>query len=220
MDDDKLPFHPWGTVDPGFWAGAQTEEVSDPRPAPAPSTSKAPPQSAAPDLVVATISAEVAAQLAVIQSAAASDLARANTLAEELDAKTTAARGEAHIETVRVREVRAYLVHLTGFHETAVAWYLHIVRLHAALHGPDHDETTLAVRRAYSMWRSLPTPHAKPLAGDLVKVFTEVQGADATAVRRVQVRLQEQADADRQRTPSGSQLERGVGPASSSSRPR
>ncbi|WP_331756725.1 hypothetical protein [Streptomyces sp. NBC_01568] len=197
MDDDQLPFGPWGTVDPGFWAGAQTDEVSDKTPAPAPSRDKTPSQSPAPDLVVATLSAEVAAQLGAIQAAAASDLARANTLAEELDAKTTAACGEAHIETVRVREVRAYLVHLTGFHETAVAWYLHIVRLHAALHGPDHDETTLAVRRAYSLWRSLPASHAEGLAEDLIKVFTEVQGSDAPAVRRVRVRLQEHADADR-----------------------
>ncbi|MGW6877012.1 hypothetical protein [Streptomyces xanthophaeus] len=86
-------------------------------------------------------------QLTAVQAAASVDLERANILAEELDARTTAAHGEEHIETVRVREVRAYLALLTGHHETAVAWYLHVVRLHAALHGPDHEETNLAVRR-------------------------------------------------------------------------
>lgn len=178
MDEDRTLFRPWGLVDPAFWAGPETEEAATAAAAPI-----------AVDAVADVVSAEVTEKLAAIQTAAAVDLARAGAIAEELDAKTTAVRGERHIETVRVREVRAYLVLLSGHHETAVAWYLHVVRLHAALHGPDHDETTLAVRRAYSMWKALPPSKAEPLADGLIETFTEVQGAGADAVRRIQIQL-------------------------------
>ncbi|MFF4010614.1 hypothetical protein [Streptomyces sp. NPDC001717] len=175
MHDEPL-FRPWGIVDPAFWAGPPAPPPpADP---PAPATEPAPP-----------VSSTVADELAAIQAAAASDLARANTLAEELDATTTAARGERHIDTLRVREVRAYLVHLTGHHDTAVAWYLHVVHLHADLHGPSHEETTLAVRRAYSMWKSLPASDAQRLAGDLIKAFAEVPGAGAQAIQRIRGHL-------------------------------
>ncbi len=187
MDDQRF-YRPWGIVDPAFWAGAEEATETDAPTTPVPAAGL-PQEDAA-------VGSAVASQLAAIQATAASDLARANILAEELDAKTTAANGETHIETARVREVRAYLVHLTGHHETAVAWYLHVVRLHARLHGPDHEETTLAVRRAYSMWRSLPTPDAKRLAGDLIEAFTEVQGAGRTAVQRIQTWLQQQGSGE------------------------
>lgn len=190
MDDQTL-YRPWGTVDPAFWAvaGVAADAATPAPPEPSPD----PPQQDA-----AAVGAAVASQLAAIQAVAASDLARAHTLAEELDARTTAANGETHIDTVRVREVRAYLIHLTGHHETAVAWYLHVVRLHARLHGPDHEETTLAVRRAYSMWRSLPDLDAERLAGGLIEAFTEVQAAGAPAVRRIQTWLQQQKDSGEQ----------------------
>ncbi|WP_328741267.1 hypothetical protein OHA91_39665 (plasmid) [Streptomyces erythrochromogenes] len=169
-------FRPWGLVDPAYWTTADAEETA--APAEVPLVAEA-----------GVVSDEVAAELAAVQAAAATDLAHAGVIAEKLDAKTTAARGERHIETVRVREVRAYLVLLSGHHETAVAWYLHVVRLHAALHGPDHEETTLAVRRAYSMWKDLPPSQADLLAPELVEAFTAVQGAGLDAVRRIQIQL-------------------------------
>ncbi|MEV6685097.1 hypothetical protein AB0N28_07120 [Streptomyces sp. NPDC051130] len=131
------------------------------------------------------MSSAVAAQLASIQAVAALDLPRAHALAEQLDATTTTANGEMHVDTLRVREVRAYLVHLTGHHDTAVAWYLHVVRLHAGLHGANHEETALAVRRAYSMWKSLPNLDAVRLADDLINAFAEVPSAGTEAVRRM-----------------------------------
>ncbi|MFB7467067.1 hypothetical protein ACFCZ1_26830 [Streptomyces sp. NPDC056224] len=176
---DQTLFRPWGVVDPGFWAGAEAEE-SPVSPAEAPE---------AIETAAAAVSGEVAEQLAAIQAAASVDLVHANVLAEELDAKTTAARGEGHIETVRVREVRAYLALLTGHHETAVAWYLHVVRLHASLHGPEHTETVLAVRRAYSMWKALPAADAARLAEGLIEAFAELQGAGAEAVPRMREHL-------------------------------
>ncbi|MFJ5637695.1 hypothetical protein ACIQF5_34350 [Streptomyces goshikiensis] len=173
---DQTPFRPWGIVDPGFWAGAEAERTATP-----PVAAEA----------AAAVSGEVAGQLAAIQAAASVDLVRANVLAEELDAKTTTAHGEGHIETIRVREVRAYLALLTGRHETAVAWYLHVVRLHAGLHGPEHTETVLAVRRAYSMWKAMPAPDAVRLAGSLMETFAELKGVGAEAVDRMREHLQQ-----------------------------
>ncbi|MFD9374132.1 hypothetical protein ACFWBH_01110 [Streptomyces sp. NPDC059999] len=185
MADQPL-FRPWGVVDPRFWAGAETDDPADGSPA-----GDFPAENAVAVDDAATVSDGIAGQLAEIQAAAAVDLARANILAEELDATTTAAHGEAHIETIRVREVRAYLTLLTGHHESAVAWYLHVVRLHAGLHGPEHPETDLAVRRAYSMWKALPAPDAVRVADDLIEVFTEVKGAGIQAVPRMREHLQQ-----------------------------
>lgn len=178
---DQALFRPWGVVDPQFWAGAEPEAAPVPPPAdPAPL-----------EAATEAVSSDLAEQLAAIRAAASDDLARAHALVAELDAKTTAAQGERHIETVRVREVRAYVVHLTGHHETAVAWYLHVVRLHAALHGPQHEETALAVRRAYSMWKALPAPDAVRLAENLTEAFTAVPPAGDEAIRRVRNHLRD-----------------------------
>ncbi|MER8097162.1 hypothetical protein [Streptomyces goshikiensis] len=174
---DQTLFRPWGIVDPGFWADAEAEQTATPP--------------VAAEAAAATVSGEVAGQLAAIQAAASVDLVRANVLAEELDAKTTTAHGEGHIETIRVREVRAYLALLTGHHETAVAWYLHVVRLHAGLHGPEHTETVLAVRRAYSMWKALPAPDAVRLAESLMEAFAELKGVGAEAAARMREHLQQ-----------------------------
>ncbi|MGW7030772.1 hypothetical protein ACWGFX_26870 [Streptomyces xanthophaeus] len=194
LDDDQLLFRPWGVVDPAFWAGTETDEPLPAVEAPA----------------AAAVSGETAEQLAAVQAAASVDLERANILAEELDARTTAAHGEEHIETVRVREVRAYLALLTGHHETAVAWYLHVVRLHAALHGPEHEETNLAVRRTYSMWKALPDPEAVRLAEDLVEAFTELGGGGSEAILRMREHLEQLQQSD--------EATRGDGRASSLSR--
>ncbi|MER6314456.1 hypothetical protein ABT237_11885 [Streptomyces sp. NPDC001581] len=179
MHDQPL-FRPWGVVDPTFWAGAEAEENLSRAETPL-----------AVEVAAAPVSGAVAEQLAAIQAAAYVDLVRANVLAEELDAKTTAAHGERHIETVRVREVRAYVALLTGHHETAVAWYLHVVRLHASLHGPEHTETSLAVRRAYSMWKALPASDAVRLAQGLIEAFAELEGAGSEAVPRMREHLQQ-----------------------------
>ncbi|MEU9107143.1 hypothetical protein AB0D54_22885 [Streptomyces xanthophaeus] len=181
LDDDQLLFRPWGVVDPAFWAGGT--EADEPLPA-----VEAP---AAADAATPAMSGETAEQLAAVQAAASVDLERAHILAEELDARTTAAHGEEHIETVRVREVRAYLALLTGHHETAVAWYLHVVRLHAALHGPEHEETNLAVRRTYSMWKALPDSDAARLADSLMETFTQLQGGGTEAIARMRERLEQ-----------------------------
>ncbi|MGW6943476.1 hypothetical protein ACWGF3_31355 [Streptomyces xanthophaeus] len=189
LDDDQLLFRPWGVVDPAFWAGTEADEP--------PPAVEAP---AAADAAAAAVSGETAEQLAAVQAAASVDLERANILAEELDARTTAAHGEEHIETVRVREVRAYLALLTGHHETAVAWYLHVVRLHAALHGPEHEETNLAVRRTYSMWKALPDPDAVRLANSLMETFTELQGGGTEASARMREHFEQlQQSGDEQR---------------------
>ncbi|GHI90487.1 hypothetical protein [Streptomyces xanthophaeus] len=180
LDDDQLLFRPWGVVDPAFWAGTETDEPLPAVEAPA-----------AADAAAAAVSGETAEQLAAVQAAASVDLERAHILAEELDARTTAAHGEEHIETVRVREVRAYLALLTGHHETAVAWYLHVVRLHAALHGPDHEETNLAVRRTYSMWKALPDPDAARFAEGLMETFTELQSGGTEAILRMREHLEQ-----------------------------
>ncbi|MFF4456765.1 hypothetical protein [Streptomyces goshikiensis] len=176
MDDlhDQSLFRPWGVVDPAFWAHAEAAEVP-----------------AVVGGAAAAVSGGIAEQLAAVQAAASADLVRAGVLAEELDAQTTAAHGERHIETLRVREVRAYLALLTGHHETAVAWYLHVVRLHAGLHGAEHAETVLAVRRTYSMWKALPDTDAMRLADTLMRAFTELQGAGSEAVVRTRERLQQ-----------------------------
>ena len=80
---DQTLFRPWGVVDPAFWAGAEVEEAFSPVEAPA-----------AVEVAAAAVSGDVAEQLAAIQAASSVDLVRANVLAEELDAKTTAAHGD------------------------------------------------------------------------------------------------------------------------------
>lgn len=174
MHDQPL-FRPWGIVDPAFWEGSEAEAPTDERTARTEET--------------AGLSPDITEQLAAMRAAASADLAHANVLGEVLDARVTAAHGEAHAETVRVREVRAYLAHLTGHHETAVAWYLHVVRLHADLHGPEHPETVLAVRRAYSMWKALPAPDAVRHAENLIEVFAKLRGAGPEAVLHIREHL-------------------------------
>ncbi|MFD9306834.1 hypothetical protein ACFWCB_29910 [Streptomyces sp. NPDC060048] len=182
-DQAQALFRPWGVVDPKFWVGAEHEGAAVfPAAAPAP---------AAVHAAAAAVSGDVADRLAAIQAVASVDLVRAHGLAERLDAETTAARSEGHIETVRVRELRAHLALLTGDHEIALGWYLHVVRLHTALHGPQHSETVLAVRRAYSLWKALPARDAVRLAGDLVAACTAVRGVGEEAVRRVREDLRQ-----------------------------
>ncbi|MGW6819496.1 hypothetical protein [Streptomyces sp. NPDC055005] len=84
---------------------------------------------------------------------------------------------------------------LTGHHECAVAWYLHVVRLHAVRHGPEHPEPDLAVRRAYSMWKALPAPDTVRVTDDLIEVFAEVKGAGIGAVPRMREHLRQLREA-------------------------
>ncbi|MFJ9343762.1 hypothetical protein ACIRP0_31445 [Streptomyces sp. NPDC101733] len=184
-EQDEPVYRPWGIVDdPLFWARTEEPEESGP-----PETGVAEESETDGDGEASVPSAWIAEGLVAVQAAAAADLAQAVDLCRALDARVTDAFGETHVETLKVREVRAYLALLSGFHDPAVTWYAHVVALHAAVHGRGHPETDLAVGRAYSMWRSLPAAEAVRLAAPLLDAFASVQGAGEKAVARMHVHL-------------------------------
>ncbi|MBW5484286.1 tetratricopeptide repeat protein [Streptomyces bambusae] len=125
-------------------------------------------------------------RLAAIAAAAeAGDQVRAAAQAEALDSEVSGTHGERHPALPDIREVRGYLAHLTGRHTDAVRWYLEAVRLRAELTGPGHPETALAVRRACSLWRSIPGTEAVALGAELLTTVLAVEGPRSRAVRHI-----------------------------------
>ncbi|GAQ53821.1 hypothetical protein [Streptomyces acidiscabies] len=153
-------FRPWGTVTPEFWS------VSTP-----------------PGLSAETLRARLVKVAEVAQSGRPADAA---VLAEKLDQDVTREYGGFHLYTAQVREVRGYLATLTGDHSTGLAWYLHGAQLRATIQGADHPDVAAASRRAFSLWRAIPSdnlerPH---LGAELLRVTTELHGEGAAVVRR------------------------------------
>ncbi|MET8298176.1 hypothetical protein ABZW02_29615 [Streptomyces sp. NPDC005180] len=159
--DEPVLYRPWGVVSPDFWAGAETQ--------------RSPETSVAPD---------VPKGLAAVQEAVtAGQHDQAQMLAEELDIAVTAAHGEVNLDTIQIREVRGYLAGLTGDLAAGLDWYLHTLRLRSRLHGPDSPDTDAAARRAYSLWRTLPSHEAQNAAGSLLAAINQAQGPDAVAAK-------------------------------------
>lgn len=167
MHDNQPLFRPWGTVTSQFWA--------DPA---------ATPQAEVP------VAARIATIAALVENGS---LDKAVLLAERLDIDHGAASGgAATLDTASIREVRGYLASLTGDHTTAVGWYLHTVRLRAALQGPSHPDTNAAIHRAYSLWRTAPGPEPSHRLGrDLLTTVTDIQGPDSAAAHHIRRRLTE-----------------------------
>ncbi|MCB5181950.1 hypothetical protein [Streptomyces antimicrobicus] len=122
---------------------------------------------------------------AIAATAEAGEVARAAAQAEALDGEVSRAHGEQHPALVDIREVRGYLAHLTGQHTAAVRWYLVAVRLRAELTGPTHPQTALAVRRTFSLWRSIPGGEALTLAAELLTTVIAVEGPRSRTVRHI-----------------------------------
>ncbi|MEW1723861.1 hypothetical protein [Streptomyces sp. NPDC093109] len=165
---DEPQYGPWGMVTPTFWHGAA---ASDDPSTPADADSVRTRLAAIPALVAAERPGD------------------ASALAEEIDRELTSAGREHTMDIVDVREVRGYLAHLLGDHSTAVGWYLHAVRLRAGLQGPTHPDTVQAARRAYSLWRTVPSPDARRLGPELLAAVTDIHGPEATVTRRTRERL-------------------------------
>ncbi|MEV0780528.1 tetratricopeptide repeat protein [Streptomyces sp. NPDC050428] len=165
MDNDvdaDPPYRPWGTVTSEFWHNSQPEQ---------------------PD------TADVRARISQVRELlAAGRPGEASALAEHLDQAYTAAYGPTHQSTIEVREVRGYLAGLTGDHATALTWYLHAARLRAAA-GPQHPETVQATLRAYSLWHTVPAPHAHRLGLELLATVVDIHGADSDIAHRTRARL-------------------------------
>ncbi|MFE9406805.1 hypothetical protein ACFYNY_34420 [Streptomyces sp. NPDC006530] len=167
---DQTLYHPWGAVSPSFWGSAAVAELT---------SSSAPAESASVKDKIAAIGAVYAAQGPV----------PASILAEQLDAETVAACGEAHLYVAEIREVRGYLAHLAGDHRSAVGWYLHVVHMRAGLQGPQHPDTLGASRRAYSLWRNVPDADSIALGVELLATVTAVHGAEAEVSRHTRDHL-------------------------------
>ncbi|MGW5124520.1 hypothetical protein ACWEQ7_10780 [Streptomyces sp. NPDC004069] len=165
------PFYrPWGTVTPEFWA------------TPVPGTTTAP-----HELAPETLRARLVKVAEVAQDGRMDDAA---ALAAQLDQDVTDEYGEAHLHTVQVREVRGYLAALTGDHSTGLAWYLHAAQVRATVQGPGHPDVEAATRRAYSLWRAMPSENDRQrLGADLLTIATDIHGADSVVVRRIRERM-------------------------------
>ncbi|MEV8396704.1 hypothetical protein [Streptomyces niveus] len=160
--DVDPPYRPWGIVTSEFWHSGQPE-----RPAP-------------------DVHARISHVRELLTAGRPGDAA---ALAEQLDQEYTAAYGPAHQITIEVREVRGYLVSLTGDHPTALSWYLHAARLRAAAQGPEHPETGQATLRAYSLWHTIPAPLAYRLGLELLATVVDIHGADSDIAHRTRARL-------------------------------
>ncbi|MFE2849761.1 hypothetical protein ACFXJO_01320 [Streptomyces lavendulae] len=189
MDEPAL-YHPWGLVSPAFWADAESDAPS-PSPSPSPS-----PDAAAEPTEAEDTHPDVEGELSAIREAAAAGRhGEALLLAEDLDRAITSSRGEVHLDTVQVREVRGYLAGLAGDPATGLDWYLRTLRLRARLHGPDSPDTEAAARRAYSIWRTLSPDAAQDTAPTLLATLTETLGPDSPAAKWTRRRSAELAAA-------------------------
>ncbi|WP_371681446.1 hypothetical protein [Streptomyces sp. NBC_01276] len=202
--DEPVLYHPWGVVSPAFWAGA---ESAAPSPAVAVAVAVAvyghvdgdadADADADGDPTAAEDACpDVEQELSSIrETAAAGRHEEALLLTEDLDSAITAARGEVHLDTIQVREIRGYLAGLTGDPVTGLDWYLRTLRLRARLHGVDSRDTEAAARRAYSLWRTLPVDAAQDAAPTLLATLTETMGPDSPAAKWTRRRSAELAAA-------------------------
>ncbi|WP_108989891.1 hypothetical protein [Streptomyces coelicoflavus] len=163
-------YHPWGTVTPEFWR------------TPEPGTAAVPSGLAAETL---------RARLTVIaETAGTGHLPDAAALAARLDRDTTSEYGELHLHTVQVREVRGYLAALAGDHTSGLSWYLHAAQLRVTVQGPGHPDVQAATRRAYSLWRAVPTETDRQrLSAALLTVATDIHGPDSPLVHHIRGQL-------------------------------
>ncbi|MFJ9792578.1 hypothetical protein [Streptomyces globosus] len=177
-------FLPWGVVTAAFWT-AGTPEPPGPAPVPPAAVPSAP--AGLPD---------VPARIAGIAALAAEgSLDEAALHAEQLDAAYGAATGGTPTTALAdIREVRGYLASLAGETRAAVGWYLHALRLRAALQGPAHPDTGAAVRRTYSLWRTVADPVlGQALGAELLATAVAVEGRGSTAARRIRAVLADPA---------------------------
>ncbi|WP_216827149.1 hypothetical protein [Streptomyces globosus] len=180
-------FRPWGVVAAAFWTGAPGPTPDLPGPTPEPPAA-APPASAGPP--------DVPARIAVIAALAAEgSVDQAVLHAEQLDtAYGAATAGTPTTALADIREVRGYLASLAGDTRAAVGWYLDALRLRAALQGPAHPDTGAAVRRTYSLWRTVADPAlGQALGAELLATAVAVQGRDSAAARRIRAVLADPA---------------------------
>ncbi|MFC8103319.1 hypothetical protein [Streptomyces sp. NPDC057363] len=163
-------YRPWGTVTPEFWD------------TPAPGTAPAP-SGLAPETLRARLG-EIA------ETARTGHLPDAAALAARLDLDVTAEYGEPHLHTVQVREVRGYLAALAGDHPSGLSWYLHAAQLRVTIQGPGHPDVEAATRRAYSLWRAVPTEADRQrLGAGLLTIAGDIHGLDSPLVRHIRERL-------------------------------
>ncbi|MGW5851783.1 hypothetical protein ACWFQ8_28215 [Streptomyces sp. NPDC055254] len=185
------PVHylPWGTVTDRFWAGGGGRGTRADADAGA-STGAGAGADARSDAGAGTGAATGVAVLAAVMAlAAAGDLDQASSRARRREEEVRGAFGDRHPELVDIGEVRGYLAHLAADHGTAVRRYLDVLRLRAELHGPDHPDTALAVRRTYSLWRAVPAADALAVGPELLTTVISLQGPASVAGHHVANRL-------------------------------
>ncbi|WP_284581936.1 hypothetical protein [Streptomyces sp. 2P-4] len=199
MSESDL-FRPWGVVTAAFWTGAPgpTPEPPGPTPEPPGPTPEPPGPTPEPPAAAPPASAgppDVPARIAVIAALAAEgSVDQAVLHAEQLDTAYGAAAGTPATALADIREVRGYLASLAGDTRAAVGWYLDALRLRAALQGPAHPDTGAAVRRTYSLWRTVADPAlGQALGAELLATAVAVQGRDSAAARRIRAVLADPA---------------------------
>ncbi|MET9820593.1 MULTISPECIES: hypothetical protein [Streptomyces] len=163
-------YRPWGTVTPEFWA------TPDPGTAP-------PPAEVTPDVLRAGL-------VKVAEIARTGHLPDAAALAARIDRDATAEYGELDLHTIQVREVRGYLAALAGDHPSGLSWYLHATQLRVTIQGPGHPDVEAATRRAYSLWRAVPTSMDQQRLGiALLTIAGDIHGPDSPLVCHIRGRL-------------------------------
>ncbi|QKZ20372.1 hypothetical protein [Streptomyces chartreusis] len=190
MSETDILYRPWGIVTSEFWERPQTTQQ------PAPVASPQQPYSSSGPASSDDGSPEVPAAyrdgiLQVTSAFSSRDpqvLRSAQVEAERLDQAMTAEYGEHDLRTISVREMRGWLAHLTGEHETASRWYLHTVGLLSSVLGTSDDRTRASAKRAVATWLSIADQAvAKGLAPTILAMAEEVEGKEsssANAVRR------------------------------------
>ncbi|MFJ3365751.1 hypothetical protein [Streptomyces anthocyanicus] len=191
MSDNDVLYPAWGTVSSDFWDRTQPPS----RVLPAAGVQEAP-QSGRPvtaDQGAAEMPKAYRAGILQVTSAFSSKdpqaIHAAVIEAERLDQAMTAEYGEQDLRTISVREMRGWLAHLTGQHETAARWYLHTVGLLAALVGSSDERTRASAKRAVATWLAIVDEAVlQGMAAPVLAMAMEVEGSGSAIERAVRRR--------------------------------
>ncbi|MGW1039534.1 hypothetical protein [Streptomyces sp. bgisy153] len=198
MSDNDILYRPWGTVTPEFWDRPQPAQQAVPAARPQqPDASSRPGPAAAGSAEMPEAYREGILQVtSAFSSKDAQVLHSAVVEAERLDQAMTSEYGDQDLRTISVREMRGWLAHLTGQHETAARWYLHTVGLLSSVVGTSDERTRASAKRAVATWLAIADePVAQRLAPDVLAMAEGVEGKESASAKAVRRRAYAEASA-------------------------
>jgi hypothetical protein len=197
MSDNDILYRPWGTVTPEFWDRPQPTQQAVPAARPQQPDPSRPGSATAADGTAEMPEAYRQGILQVTSAFSSKDpqvLHSAVVEAERLDQAMTSEYGEQDLRTISVREMRGWLAHLTGQHETATRWYLHTVGLLSSVVGTSDERTRASAKRAVATWLAIADQAvAQGLAPTVLTMAEDVEGKESASARAVRRRAYAEA---------------------------